>query len=216
VAAAAARGEHRELVGGLWSEIGSLQLAFLKQRGLAPGMRLLDVGCGCFRGGVHFVRYLGPGDYYGVDINASLIEAGFEREIEPAGLSGRLPRGNVACAADFGHTAFPGVRFDFALAQSLFTHLSLNRVRLCLARVLPRLKAGGSFYATFFECPPGAPWDEELTHPPAGVRTHPDADPYHYRFEDLEYLGRGLARIVERIGDWGHPRGQKMARFEAP
>lgn len=216
VAAEVAAGRHRDLVGGLWDEIGRLQLAFLKDRGLEPGMRLLDVGCGCFRGGVHFVRFLDPGGYYGVDLNASLIEAGFDREIRPAGLGERLPRENVACSEEFGRDAFPGIRFDFALAQSLFTHLTQNGVRLCLARVMPRLKTGRSFYATYFECPPGAPWDEELTHPPAGVRTHPDADPYHYRFEDLEYVGRGLARIVERIGDWGHPRGQKMARFEAP
>ena len=46
---------HREQVGGLWDEIGALQIDFLRAQGLRPGDTLLDVGCGCLRGGVHFV-----------------------------------------------------------------------------------------------------------------------------------------------------------------
>ena len=58
---------HRELVGGLWEELGVLQFEFLVKRGLKPHHRLLDVGCGALRGGVHFVRYLDPGCYHGID-----------------------------------------------------------------------------------------------------------------------------------------------------
>src|SRR5208282_4584116 len=69
-------GSHREFVGGMWDEIGALQFEFLKEQGLAPGHRLVDIGCGCLRGGVHFVPYLQKGGYCGIDLNASLIEAG--------------------------------------------------------------------------------------------------------------------------------------------
>src|ERR1700682_2262588 len=82
--------EHRDLVGGLWEEIGTLQFEYLKGRGLRPSHRLLDLGCGALRGGLHFIRYLSAGNYYGIDVNASLIEAG-KRELIEAGLVDRKP-----------------------------------------------------------------------------------------------------------------------------
>ena len=56
-----AAGLHREMVGGMWEEMGRLQLEFLQREGLTPEATLLDVGCGCLRAGVHFVRFLEPG-----------------------------------------------------------------------------------------------------------------------------------------------------------
>ena len=50
-----------------------------------PHHRLLDIGCGALRGGVHFVRYLEDGNYAGLDVNRSLIAAG-HRELQSAGL----------------------------------------------------------------------------------------------------------------------------------
>jgi hypothetical protein len=44
-----AAGKHREFVGGMWGDIGRPQLEFLKQQGLQPGHRLVDVGCGAPR-----------------------------------------------------------------------------------------------------------------------------------------------------------------------
>src|SRR5687768_3023376 len=84
-------GEHRRLVGGAWDEIGSLQLAFMKAQGLRPEHRLLDIGCGALRGGRHFIRYPAPGQYYGIDRNASLLRAGKSVELVAAGLAGRQP-----------------------------------------------------------------------------------------------------------------------------
>ena len=69
-------GRHRDMVGGMWEEIGRLQFEFLRARGLKPRHRLLDIGCGSLRGGIHAINYLETGNYYGLDINLSLIEAG--------------------------------------------------------------------------------------------------------------------------------------------
>ncbi len=44
-------GTHRDMVGGMWEEIGRLQFEFLRARGLKPSHRLLDIGCGSLRGG---------------------------------------------------------------------------------------------------------------------------------------------------------------------
>ncbi len=39
-------GQHREVIGGLWDEMGQLQLEFMRLHGLLPQHRLLDLGCG--------------------------------------------------------------------------------------------------------------------------------------------------------------------------
>ncbi|MGG6294672.1 hypothetical protein ACQ4M4_09620 [Leptolyngbya sp. AN02str] len=42
-------GKHRQFIGGLWEELGQLQFDFLKENGLLPEHRLLDMGCGSLR-----------------------------------------------------------------------------------------------------------------------------------------------------------------------
>src|SRR5205814_2018535 len=81
-----AAGAHRSFVGGMWDEIGELQLEFLRAQGLESHHKLLDVGCGALRGGIHFANFLQPGNYHGIDLNASLIAAG-KIELERSGLA---------------------------------------------------------------------------------------------------------------------------------
>lgn len=203
-----AAGRHRELAGGLWHEMGRLQLEFLVAEGLRPEHFLLDVGCGCLRAGIHFVRYLEPDHYYGLDVNASLLQAGYDVELRAAGLQDRLPRAHLLQDGAFACQRF-GRAFDFALAQSVLTHLAPEQARACLAGVARALRPGGRFYATFFEAPEGHVLPE-LHHSPGDVTSYADRDPFHYRLSDL----RGLcdARLLELryVGEWGHPRAQRM------
>jgi SAM-dependent methyltransferase len=206
-----AQGRHREIVGSKWEQLGRLQRDFLIGRGLIPANRLLDLGCGAFRGGVHFVAYLDPGNYYGIDISQSLIDAGYAREIAPQGLAARLPRANLACSGDF---ALPwDIRFDFAIAQSLFTHLPLNQIRYCLARVAPAMLPGAQLFATYHAVAEA----DEAMQPRVieGRTTYPARDPYHYKLSDLAFASGELPWRIEPVPDdeWPHPR-QKIVRFE--
>jgi hypothetical protein len=81
IAREVAAGKHRETVGGKWDEIGILQFEYLVAKTLRPEHRLLDIGCGCLRGGVHFIRYLDPTNYFGIDVNQSLLDAGYNVEL---------------------------------------------------------------------------------------------------------------------------------------
>ena len=146
------KGLHRKNVGGMWEEIGKLQLSFLVEQGLAPDMKFLDLGCGSLRGGIHFINYLEPGNYYGMDVNAPLVEAGYNIELKKAGLTHKLPKTNLIIENQFKTSRF-GILFDYALAVSVFTHLPLNHIRLCFIELSKSMKSGGKFYATFFECP---------------------------------------------------------------
>ena len=212
VALATTRGEHRNVVGGMWEQIGSLQIEFMKRQGLAPEHALLDVGCGSLRGGVKYVAYLNPGNYWGMDINPSLLDAGYDVELAAAGLQDRLPREHLIANGDFILGEI-GRKFDFAVALSLFTHVSLNRIRECLERLQSVMKPGGTLFATYFELPDGTPSFMPVTHAPAGIVTHGTRDPYHYRVSDLTHAAAGLPWTVRVIGDWSHPRGQRMIAF---
>ena len=206
------QGRHRDIVGGLWDEVGQLQWQFLVRQGLLPKHRLLDIGCGSLRAGVKLIPYLAPGNYWGIDNNIALLNAGWERELGPLGLHGYQPRDQLVALADFEFSQL-GQAFDVALAQSVFTHFSWNRIRRCLARLVPVMKPGGRLFATFFELPAGADTEANIRHEPGGVITHGDCDPYHYRLSDLEHAAAGMPWRIQYLGEWGHPRDQRMLVF---
>jgi SAM-dependent methyltransferase len=203
-----ARGVHRDFVGGMWERLGRLQFEYLCARGLQPGDRILDVGCGALRGGIHFIRYLDPGCYYGIDMNASLLAAGRDAELSRAGLTDRNP--HLLLNERFEFDRF-GVTFPWALAQSVFTHLPVNSIERCLVNMAAVLEPGGRFYATYFEAPSPHHIDE-IEHA-GGAVTFSDANPFHYHFSVFGYLVRDLPLSVSNIGPWNHPRSQHMLEF---
>jgi len=131
---------HRERVGGMWDEIGRLQLEFLISQGLKPEHKLLDIGCGSLRGGVHFIQYLNDGNYFGVDKDKRLLEAGFRIELPRYELKHKTIHLVQMNNFDF---SILSTQFDFALAQSLFTHLSWYNIVRCIINVEKALVSGG-------------------------------------------------------------------------
>jgi SAM-dependent methyltransferase len=202
----------RQIVGGLWDEMGQAQLDFLVERGLKPTDSLLDIGCGALRGGVHFVRYLDVGNYYGVDRQQWLLDAGRE-ELAEAGLTDRRP--HLLLDGEFNFAAF-GTQFDIALAQSVFTHIPLNSIHRCLVRVSEVLKPGAVFYATFLDNPGDRNDLSPIEFPQpdaAPTVTYPDRNPYRYHVSFFEDLIKGLPLRLEHVGAWGSLRGQSMLAF---
>lgn len=188
--------------------MGEKQFEYLVEQGLQPHHHFLDVGCGSLRGGIHFVRYLEPGHYCGLDIQQQLLDAG-RRELDAAGIDPTSARLLQDDAFSFGRFE---QQFDFALAQSVFTHLPLNTIMRCLAEIEGVLKPGGRFYATFFKHP-GPRLNTESLRQSETVTTHPDADPFHYDPDVFRWAVEGSTLDVELLGDWDHPRNQQMLRF---
>ncbi|MCW3475801.1 class I SAM-dependent methyltransferase [Limobrevibacterium gyesilva] len=207
-----AGGNHRDVIGGLWDELGALQADFLKANGLRPQHTLIDIGAGSLRAGVKLVPYLDSGNYYAIDLQAALLEAGYVREIEPAGLAGRFPRGNFAANAVFDVSGFRCM-FDFGIAQSVFTHMPIARLGACLSSVAPHFRPGGQLFVTVFLAPPGVA-DKAFTQWPGGVATSPDRDPFHTTLHDLQGIAsQASGWQMSVIGNWAHPRNQQMVRF---
>ena len=201
-------GAHREFVGGMWDQIGKLQFDFLRTQGLQRQHKLLDIGCGALRGGIHFINYLDPGNYYGLDLNSSLIEAG-GRELGLAGLTHKNP--HLAVSESFDLQQF-GEKFDYLLAISVFTHVYVNHILCCLAAAREVLAPDRKFFATFFAAPHSihvAP----IIHEPGSVKTEYDRDPFHYSAQEMRAMAKLADFSVEIIGKWNHPRGQQMLAF---
>lgn len=211
-AASVREGRHRIFIGGMWDELGKLQFDFLRSRGLEPDMRLIDIGCGCLRAGVHLISYLDAGHYFGTDISQDLLDAGYDRELAPLGLTGKLPRENLRADGEFDIAQF-GVRFDFALAQSVFTHLPFNHLKLCLARAASAIAPGGKLCASLFLVPEGEDWSRPLMHARGGITSWPDRNPFHFAEADVRHCALGLPWEIEEIVDWNHPRDATMVVF---
>jgi SAM-dependent methyltransferase len=207
---AVAAGTHRDVIGGRWDELGDLQLAFLKQRGLTRDMRVLDVGCGALRAGVKLAAYLEPARYYGIDLSPALLEAGYREEIEPAGLAARLPRANLAAIGDFNAHGF-GVSFDMAIAQSVFSHLPAPWLATALAALASVIRPGGWVFATVFWAGENEAAARRRTE---AITTYPDRDPFHYPLALRRALRETPQWRFEDIGAWGHPVGQEMLGFQ--
>lgn len=196
--------EYRGFVGGMWDEMGKLQEEFLVGQGLRPSDRFLDVGCGSLRAGVRLVDFLEPGHYHGIDISHQVLVAGHQHELTQQQRE-RLPAANLRATDRFD--ADFGVPFDMAIAQSLFTHISLNHIRLCLFRVAKVMRGGGKFFATFNERPANHPLDSTQ-----GKRYSERNVFWQYR-ADLAWAASFSPWEFRYIGDWGHPRGQVMVEF---
>lgn len=203
--------EHRKFVGGMWEEIGRLQLEFLIKSGLKNNHKLLDVGCGSLRGGLHYINYLDSGNYYGLDINESLIEAG-KTEIEGASLTNK--NANLIVDDKFSFDRF-GTKFDFMISVSVFTHLPMNIIVRCLTKARENLNVNGKYFATFFGAPSSAHLDP-IRQQPGDIITNYDSDPFHYSHDELAFMAELAKLELKIIGDWGHPRNQKMAAFSLP
>jgi 2-polyprenyl-3-methyl-5-hydroxy-6-metoxy-1,4-benzoquinol methylase len=206
------RVERLDAIDELSDQLADLLPRFMIDHGLRPQHSLLDIGCGSLLGGVRFIRYLEAGNYVGVDIDQSLLDGGFATELKKSGLQDKMPRENLVCISEFEFDRL-GRRFDFALAHSLFTHLTFNRIRRCLERLAPVTNIDGRFFATFFELPQAASPSLGYTHHPGDVVTYDTNDPYHYKLADFFYAASGLPWRVRYIGNWSHPRGQRMLEF---
>jgi SAM-dependent methyltransferase len=203
-------GEHRKYVGGVWDTHGKHQLEYLISQGLKPHHKLMDIGCGAFRAGRHFIDYLDAGNYYGVDANHSVMQAGYDNELTDEQRA-KQPIENLR-ANDRFDTDF-GVEFDFAIANSVFTHVSLNHIRLCMYRLDQVMKPGGAFYATYFVRKDSVPIDQIRPAKKRNKGFFTEKNNYVYYRTDLQWAARWGDWKHEYIGDWGHPANQQMVKY---
>jgi hypothetical protein len=137
-------------VGKDWDVFGPLQYNYLVKYGLEPTYAMLNIDCGTLRGGRHFIRYLDPERYTGMDISVEAIAFG-NWLVEKEGLIDKRPTLLVNQNRDLRFGEFAGRQFDYLLAQSVFTHLPAENIEECFAHVGGVMRASTAFFFTLRE-----------------------------------------------------------------
>jgi SAM-dependent methyltransferase len=127
--------------------MAGLQFSLLFALGLREHHRLLDIGCGSLRAGRLFIPYLAPGNYYGIEPNEELVEAGITDELGRDTVALKQPQ--FLFREDFAFREFDA-QFDFLVAQSILSHTHEDLARLLLGNAREVIADRGVLCGTFF------------------------------------------------------------------
>ncbi len=125
-----------------WETQRRFQFEFLTSRGLTPGHRLLDIGCGALRGGIPLIEYLQTGHYTGIEARAAVLDEG-AKELAESGLEHKRPA--LINASDPAQVQLAAA-VDFAWAFMALIHMPDETVDGYLALVAKSLSESGQFY----------------------------------------------------------------------
>jgi SAM-dependent methyltransferase len=180
--------------------IAAMTFNLLTTLGLRQHHSLLDVGCGSLRIGRLLIPYLNRGKYFGVEPNEWLVEEGIKRELGEALLEIKCPRFLFSDSPEVIGQA--KISFDFALAQSIFSHAGLDVTKNWLGAISRSLAEDGALVATFL------PGEEDS---PTKGWVYPEC--VNYRPATLRDAAAEAGLRFELL-DWKHPR-QTWALFAA-
>jgi cyclopropane fatty-acyl-phospholipid synthase-like methyltransferase len=181
--------------------IAAMSFNLLTTLGLRQHHSLLDIGCGSLRIGRLLIPYLNRGRYFGIEPNEWLVHEGIRRELGETLVQIKQPRFFFSDSPEA--MAQAKIKFDFALAQSIFSHSGLDLIKGWLSAISRTLARDGALVATFLigeqdSAQTGWIYPDCVNYRPATVeRAAADAN---FRFEIL---------------DWKHPR-QTWALFATP
>lgn len=113
----------------LFELAGRNQLIILLREGLIPEHKVLDIGCGCLRGGYWLIHFLKSGCYFGIEPNQTMLEAGINTLLDLNLLELKKPRFDNN--SNFDCSVF-GEKFDFFVARSIWSHASKSQIEKML------------------------------------------------------------------------------------
>jgi SAM-dependent methyltransferase len=119
----------------------------LLSEGLFPGSKVLDIGCGCLRGGYWLIHFLEKGCYCGIEPNREMLDAGLKILLEPGLLDLKQPRFDHD--PDFNFANFKE-KFDFLVGLSIWTHAAKSQIQVMLDGFVEHASPGGVFITTYY------------------------------------------------------------------
>lgn len=131
-----------------FSRVGRNQLIVALDAGLTNDCTVLDIGCGCLRGGWWLINYLSPTCYYGIEPNKIMLDSSLNHLLGPKLIAEKLP--SFAHNDDFDFSVF-GVKFDFVIARSIWSHAPPNQIKIMLENFILNSSDEGCFLASFRE-----------------------------------------------------------------
>jgi SAM-dependent methyltransferase len=128
--------------------VGCDQLITLLECGLVPEDHVLDVGCGCLRGGFWLMHFLDPDRYCGIEPNRAMLSLGLEQFVPAETVTAKRPRFDHTSSFDFG--VF-GRQFDFVIARSVWTHAAPRQIETMLDQFVAWSTPGASFVTSYLK-----------------------------------------------------------------
>jgi SAM-dependent methyltransferase len=158
---------------------------------LKPDMRCVDYGCGSLRIGQHAIRFLEPGNYFGIDVTDDFIKPGIEL-LGPELMADKRPRLGVIDAGTLADIR----RWepDFIFSNAVIQHVPPQELSTFFARLEAMMASRTRAFIIF---PPG----EKLRRVKSMSWDYPDA-----------YLLEALKRASPRLGA---TIGEVDPRYEA-
>lgn len=181
--------------------VTSMQFNLLTALGLKEEHSLLDIGCGSLRAGRLFIPYLLPGRYFGIEPEAWLIEEGIKIELGRTIVDLKKPV--FSNDSDFTLSVFDR-KFDFIIAQSVFSHTAPAQMTRCLGEARKVMTSTSIFAATFVKGETNHEGDEWV---------YPGCVEYTLEFMKDLAGQHGLACIPL---EWYHPNGQTWTVITDP
>ncbi|XP_022719236.1 uncharacterized protein LOC111277224 [Durio zibethinus] len=131
--------EHHSNYGEPWAG-GRDVFEFLAESShLTADSRVLEIGCGTLRVGLHFIRYLKPEHFHCLERDELSLMAAFRYELPSQGLLHKRPL--IVRGEDMDFTKFGSdVVYDLIYASAVFLHMPDRLVWVGLERLVNRLK----------------------------------------------------------------------------
>lgn len=173
--------------------LGATQFNLMTLLGLREHHYLLDIGCGSLGGGRLFIPYLLPNRYFGIEPQKWLLKQGIKQNLGNDIVEVKHPQFHNN--SNFNFKVFQ-TKFDFILAQSIFSHASEQQIRKCLSEAKKVMKPKSIFLATYL----------------AGEENY-SGDSWKYP-DSVTYTKDFMNSLVEEFGfsskplKWKHPNGQ--------
>jgi hypothetical protein len=136
---------------GGFEAIGRLQLITALREGLNPWSKVVDIGCGCLRGGYWFIHFLNPDSYCGIEPDSDMLREGVQHILEPSLVEEKRPRFDNNAAFD---TSVFGKKFDFFVARSVWTHASKPQIQVMLDAFRRDAAQNGVFLTSYLRARP--------------------------------------------------------------
>jgi SAM-dependent methyltransferase len=134
--------------------VGRHQLVTLLEQGLMPSHKVLDVGCGCLRGGYWCIQFLNAGCYFGIEPNDAMLELGKKQIVGDDVIRAKRP--SFSNRDDFDFSIF-GEKFDFVVARSVWTHAAPSQIALMLDQFVASRTENAVFLTSYLPATPDKP-----------------------------------------------------------
>jgi SAM-dependent methyltransferase len=179
---------------------GRLQLAALLREGVYPWSKVLDVGCGCLRGGYWLIHFLDRARYFGIEPHTVMLQKGIDYLLGPGLVEEKRPRFDNNDRFDF--SVF-NEKFDVVIARSIWSHASKSQVQIMLDGFLANSSPEAFFMTSYYPTKFWAWHKRDYTGKEWRGRSHQSSDPdqvcHSFGWITEQVKARGM--FVKRLPD---------------